>query len=96
MLVLAGLPTLFPKLVATRTFSERMFEVMTLRRLSPEDSRKAQTLARAAKILQTSTETVPVTLPAGTNVVRAVGSKGDVKVDDSLVWSAPIPLSTAK
>jgi hypothetical protein len=44
MLVLAGLPTLFPKLVATRTYSERMFEVMTLRKLPPEDSRKAITV----------------------------------------------------
>ncbi len=44
MLVLAGLPTLFPKLVATRTFSERMFTVMTLQKLTPEDSRKAITM----------------------------------------------------
>ncbi|MDQ2944983.1 MAG: ATP-binding protein, partial [Acidobacteriota bacterium] len=41
MLVLVGLPTLFPKLVDTRTFSERMFEVITLTKLSPEDSREA-------------------------------------------------------
>ena len=32
MLVLTGLPTLFPKLVEARTFAERMFHVMTLRR----------------------------------------------------------------
>ena len=30
MLVLAGLPTLFPKLVDARTYAERMFRVMTL------------------------------------------------------------------
>ena len=30
MLVLTGLPTLFPKLVEARTFAERMFHVMTL------------------------------------------------------------------
>jgi len=41
MLVLVGLPTLFPKLVETRTFSERMFEVITLARLNEEDSRAA-------------------------------------------------------
>jgi AAA ATPase domain len=41
MLVLAGLPTLFPKLVDARTFSERMFGVMTLTKLSPEESREA-------------------------------------------------------
>ena len=41
MLVLVGLPTLFPKLVEARTFSERMFRVVFLDRLSPEDSRMA-------------------------------------------------------
>jgi hypothetical protein len=41
MLVLAGLPTLFPKLVDARTFAERMFRVMTLTRLSDEESREA-------------------------------------------------------
>jgi hypothetical protein len=41
MLVLAGLPTLFPKLVDARTYAERMFHVVTLERLSEEDSRDA-------------------------------------------------------
>lgn len=41
MLVLAGLPTLFPKLVDSRTYAERMFRVMTLKRLSDEESREA-------------------------------------------------------
>ncbi len=41
MLVLTGLPTLFPKLVEARTFAERMFRVVTLDKLSPEDSREA-------------------------------------------------------
>jgi hypothetical protein len=41
MLVLAGLPTLFPKLVDARTYAERMFRVLTLSKLGPEDSRKA-------------------------------------------------------
>jgi hypothetical protein len=41
MLVLAGLPTLFPKLVDARTYAERMFRVMTLTRLSDEESREA-------------------------------------------------------
>ena len=44
MLVLAGLPTLFPKLVATRTYSERMFNIMTLQKLSAKDSREAITV----------------------------------------------------
>jgi hypothetical protein len=41
LLVLTGLPTLFPKLVETRTFAERMFHVMTLGRLDDEQSREA-------------------------------------------------------
>lgn len=41
MLVLAGLPTLFPKLVDARTYAERMFRVMTLSKLNAEESREA-------------------------------------------------------
>jgi len=41
MLVLTGLPTLFPKLVETRTFSERMFHIITLDKLKEADSRDA-------------------------------------------------------
>jgi AAA+ ATPase superfamily predicted ATPase len=38
MLVLTGLPTLFPKLVEARTFAERMFHVVTLGRLDEAES----------------------------------------------------------
>lgn len=41
MLVLTGLPTLFPKLVEARTFAERMFRVVFLDRLSAPASREA-------------------------------------------------------
>lgn len=41
MLILTGLPTLFPKLVEARTFSERMFHVVTLTKLLRDDSRAA-------------------------------------------------------
>lgn len=41
MLVLVGLPTLFPNLVDARTFAERMFRVVFLRKLSEVDSRAA-------------------------------------------------------
>ncbi len=41
MLVLTGLPTLFPKLVEARTFSERMFHSVFLQVLSKEDCREA-------------------------------------------------------
>lgn len=41
LLVLTGLPTLFPKLVQARTFSERMFRSIFLNRLSDDESREA-------------------------------------------------------
>jgi len=41
MLVLTGLPTLFPKLVEARTFAERMFHVIVLDKLDEEASREA-------------------------------------------------------
>ena len=41
MLLLTGLPTLFPKLVGSRTYAERMFRVVALDNLSPEDAREA-------------------------------------------------------
>jgi hypothetical protein len=41
MLVLSGLPTLFPKLVDARTYAERMFRVVTLTKLADEESREA-------------------------------------------------------
>ena len=41
MLVLTGLPTLFPKLVDSRTFAERMFRVVFLKRLNNKDSKNA-------------------------------------------------------
>jgi hypothetical protein len=41
MLVLAGLPTLFPRLVDARTYAERMFRVVTLTKLDDDESREA-------------------------------------------------------
>ena len=41
MLALVGLPTLFPKLVEARTFSERMFTVVSLRPLSEAETGEA-------------------------------------------------------
>ena len=41
MLVLTGLPTLFPKLVAARTFAERMFRVMFLSSLNRSECEQA-------------------------------------------------------
>jgi len=41
MLILTGLPTLFPKLVEARNFSERMFRVVFLDKLSDAESKDA-------------------------------------------------------
>jgi hypothetical protein len=41
MLALAGLPTLFPKLVEVRTFSERMFHIVFLNPLNETDTTEA-------------------------------------------------------
>lgn len=41
LLVLTGLPTLYPNLIEARTYAERMFQVMTLTKLSEEDTRDA-------------------------------------------------------
>lgn len=41
MLVLTGLPTLYPKLNEARTYSERMFHTMYLSRLEADDARAA-------------------------------------------------------
>lgn len=54
ILVLAGLPTLFPNLVASRTYAERMFRVMTLANLNHDDSRNAieKPLSKESKSIQ--------------------------------------------
>lgn len=41
MLALTGLPTLYPKLVESRTFAERMFRVISLDRLTQSESHEA-------------------------------------------------------
>ncbi|MGH7013422.1 MAG: AAA family ATPase [Stellaceae bacterium] len=41
LLILSGLPTIFPKLNEARTYTERMFHVMQLERLTDKDAREA-------------------------------------------------------
>ncbi len=41
LLVLVGLPTLFPKLVEARTYTERMFRVVLLKKLTEMESKEA-------------------------------------------------------
>ncbi len=67
MLVLTGLPTLFPKLVESRTFSERMFRVLFLKSLNKLESKKAilKPIERhPLKLDETSVDTI-VNMSAG-------------------------------
>jgi hypothetical protein len=48
MLALVGLPTLFPKLVETRTYAERMFRVLSLAQLSKAEREEA--IVRPTKV----------------------------------------------
>ena len=41
MLILTGLPTLFPKLVAARTYTERMFHLVFLHALTKQQTEQA-------------------------------------------------------
>ncbi|MFI5453871.1 MAG: ATP-binding protein [Isosphaerales bacterium] len=63
MLVLTGLPTLFPKLVEARTFAERMFHVMFLDRLNESDSRDA---------IQKPIQDAKCPLPMGTKMINRI------------------------
>ena len=58
MLVLAGLPMLPSNLVETRPYAERMFHILFLDRLNPEDSREAvmRPISRAGSRLPLSEE----------------------------------------
>jgi len=41
LLVLTGIPTLFPNLVEARTYAERMFQIITLDKLTEEETKEA-------------------------------------------------------
>jgi hypothetical protein len=68
LLVLTGLPTLFPKLVDARTFTERMFHVMTLGRLNDKECRDA-----IVKPIQQQSCPVHFTEPAIFEIIKHSG-----------------------
>ncbi len=68
LLVLTGLPTLYSKLVNARTFSERMFRVITLGRLNDKECRDA-----ILKPLELGTSSVKFTLTAVKEIIRQSG-----------------------
>jgi len=60
LLIMTGLPTLFPELVEARTFAERMFRVVFLHRLTPEASSEAilRPIQAAGSVVRFSGEAV--------------------------------------
>ena len=68
LLVLTGLPTLFPKLVEARTFAERMFRVVTLDRLSDAECRQAITIP-----IEATNSLVTITEPAIEAIIKNSG-----------------------
>lgn len=68
LLVLTGLPTLFPKLVEARTFAERMFHVVMLGRLNEAECREAITIPVNRKNCP-----VTITEPAIEAITRSSG-----------------------
>lgn len=68
LLVLTGLPTLFPNLVDTRTYAERMFHVLHLDKLNDDESKEAI-------IKPTRVESCPVSfdVDATNNIIKYSG-----------------------
>ena len=58
LLILTGLPTLYPKLVEARTYAERMFHVLTLQQLDRSSSRDAILLPVRNHPIQFTQQTV--------------------------------------
>ncbi len=106
MLALTGLPTLFPKLVEARTFSERMFHIIFLDRLAPSDSKEAITKpikdSKCPVILSKQMINSIVDLSGGypyfiqflgREVYDVAIRKVDGKKNDSLPNNIPIPFN---
>jgi hypothetical protein len=68
MVVLSGLPTIFPKLNVARTYTERMFHVMYLQRLHEKEAREA-----IVKPIEISKSTLGFTNATIKNVVDLSG-----------------------
>jgi len=60
MLLLTGLPTLFPRLVESRTYAERMFKIQQIGRLNDEASKQAITEPLKGNPLHITNESIQV------------------------------------
>jgi beta-galactosidase len=84
--------------ITDHTFTNRMTNDITAKVYANCDAVELF-LNDASQGVVTSTNCIytwPLKLSEGTNVVRAVGSKGGVKISDSLVWTAPAVSQPAK
>jgi len=68
MLALTGLPTLFPKLVQARTYSERMFHILFLNKLDDEGAKDA-----IVKPLEGANAPINFSLSAVNNIIALSG-----------------------
>ncbi len=82
--------------ITGHTFTNRLTNAVTAKVYANCDSVELllNGISQGARVSTNCIFTWPLTLPGGTNIVRAVGSKGDVQVGDSLVWVAPIAKTT--
>jgi hypothetical protein len=77
--------------ITGHTFTNRLTNNITAKVYANCDSVELF-LNGASQGATTSTNCIftwPLMLRAGTNTVQAIGTKDSVKVDDSLVWTAP-------
>jgi beta-galactosidase len=84
--------------ITGHTFTNRLTNVITAKVYANCDSVELF-LNGISQGVRSSTNCIftwPVTLSGGTNFVKAIGSKGDFQMSDSLIWSAPILLPTTK
>jgi beta-galactosidase len=78
--------------ITGHTFTNRLTNSITAKVYANCDSVELF-LNEASQGAATSTNCIftwPLMLRAGTNTVQAIGTKGGVKVNDSLVWTAPL------
>jgi beta-galactosidase len=84
--------------ITGHTFTNRLTNAITAKVYANCDSVELL-LNGLSQGVRTSTNCIftwPLTLAAGTNFVGAIGSEGEVRVTDSLVWVAPAPPPTAR
>lgn len=83
--------------ITGHTFTNRLTNSITAKVYANCDSVELS-LNGVSQGAQTSTNCIftwPLVLQSGTNRVQAIGIRGDVHVEDSLLWVAPVPVQKA-